>query len=69
MFVETCLIVLALLATVLVTRHVTIKEYDYLIFIDPRVTDLVIRRKLQVAKLIIFVLFGLVLLLWSQAPS
>lgn len=65
MFIQTSLFLLAILAAVLVTRHVTIKEYDNLVFIDPRIADLILRRKLRVAKIIIFVLFALILALWA----
>ena len=68
MFYQTSFLLLAILITAVITRHITAQEYKQSMFGMNRFADRALKRKIYIAKLIIIFLSFMVLALWSRLP-
>jgi hypothetical protein len=68
MFYETSFLLLAILVTAVITRHLTANEFKQGMFGLNRFNDKALKRKLYVSKLAIIFLFFMVLALWARLP-
>lgn len=68
MFYQTSFLLLVILVTSVVTRHLTVQEYKQSMFGMNRFTDRALKRKVYAAKLVIIFLSFLVLTLWAKLP-
>jgi len=68
MFYETSFLLLVIVVTAFVTRHLTVQEYKQSMFGMNRFTDRALKRKIFTAKLIIIFLCCLVFVLWAKFP-
>jgi hypothetical protein len=68
MFFETSFLLLAILSTAVLTRYVTEKKFKGTLTETGRFSDLNLKRKFFVAKLMIIFLFFMVLMLWARLP-